>query len=654
LTRNLNNNTPYYVINYDDNTEDTSSVTSGIVNKKIEIFRGIKDNEIKIEWKSLINSVKEIESIFKGIILDIEFAITKDSEIVIFQVRPLAANTKFISPDDDFIEEKLEKEIEQYLFKSKKNEESLILSDMAFWNPAELIGDRPDYLDYSLFNYLIMKDSWNKGICKIGYTKIDDNLLYQVLNKPYVNVNYSFLSLLPEALSIDIKNKLVKHYINKLKANPSLHDKVEFEIVDNCFTLDTPNRIKNLPETSFTSKEKSQIINSLKSLTETIVNNYKCDVKDTNASINLLSKQYDAIKLNPSKQISTIKQLIENCREYGVIPFCTIARMAFISKSILHSIMQKGYIKENEYNELLNSINTIASDFDLDYKKYSKGAISLNEFINKYGHLRPGTYNIKSLPYSYIYKEQKNKNTETSIETKIKYKNSIELKNKIDNAFKDYELNISSQQFLDFLIDSIKLREYYKFIYTKNISTALELIAEIGTKQHLVREDLAFLDYSNIVNHTSTCSEYEYFKLWEQLIKFRKSDNLINNQISLPSLIFDYKDLLNISYYNSKPNFITDINIKGDVILLDNNAHKKNIKGKIVLLEKADPGFDWIFTKNIKGLITKYGGVASHMSIRCAEFNIPAAIGCGELYHTLISAKNINLNCKEKTIIINE
>ena len=51
---------------------------------------------------------------------------------------------------------------------------------------------------------------------------------------------------------------------------------------------------------------------------------------------------------------------------------------------------------------------------------------------------------------------------------------------------------------------------------------------------------------------------------------------------------------------------------------------------KIVIIEGADPGFDWIFSQKIAGLITKYGGANSHMAIRCAEFSIPAAIGCGE------------------------
>ena len=55
------------------------------------------------------------------------------------------------------------------------------------------------------------------------------------------------------------------------------------------------------------------------------------------------------------------------------------------------------------------------------------------------------------------------------------------------------------------------------------------------------------------------------------------------------------------------------------------------------------------------GLITKYGGVASHMAIRCAELGLPAAIGCGEIwYNKLKNSHKINLNCKDKDILIIE
>ena len=75
-----------------------------------------------------------------------------------------------------------------------------------------------------------------------------------------------------------------------------------------------------------------------------------------------------------------------------------------------------------------------------------------------------------------------------------------------------------------------------------------------------------------------------------------------------------------------------------------------NLKGKIVLLENGDPGYDWIFTRSPAGLITKYGGVASHMSIRCAEFGLPAAIGCGSLFDSIKDSSTILLDCEKNKI----
>ena len=43
----------------------------------------------------------ELESLLNKMILDIEFAVTSDDEVVIFQVRPLAANYKFQVKQND-------------------------------------------------------------------------------------------------------------------------------------------------------------------------------------------------------------------------------------------------------------------------------------------------------------------------------------------------------------------------------------------------------------------------------------------------------------------------------------------------------------------------------------------------------------------------
>jgi len=76
-----------------------------------------------------------------------------------------------------------------------------------------------------------------------------------------------------------------------------------------------------------------------------------------------------------------------------------------------------------------------------------------------------------------------------------------------------------------------------------------------------------------------------------------------------------------------------------------------NLSNKIILIENADPGYDWLFNKGISGIITKYGGANSHMAIRSAEIGIPSAIGVGEiLFDKLKSYKMIELDCLNKIL----
>ena len=67
-----------------------------------------------------------------------------------------------------------------------------------------------------------------------------------------------------------------------------------------------------------------------------------------------------------------------------------------------------------------------------------------------------------------------------------------------------------------------------------------------------------------------------------------------------------------------------------------------------IVVEENENG---IFSQNIKGLITKYGGVNSHMSIRCEELNLPAVIGVGEEnYEKIKNCTKVVLNCKNEQV----
>ena len=60
-------------------------------------------------------------------------------------------------------------------------------------------------------------------------------------------------------------------------------------------------------------------------------------------------------------------------------------------------------------------------------------------------------------------------------------------------------------------------------------------------------------------------------------------------------------------------NYITSKRVEGKIVDLRKIKNFNLLENKIILLENADPGYDFIFSKKIKGLITCFGGANSHM-----------------------------------------
>ena len=122
--------------------------------------------------------------------------------------------------------------------------------------------------------------------------------------------------------------------------------------------------------------------------------------------------------------------------------------------------------------------------------------------------------------------------------------------------------------------------------------------------------------------------------------------------IKLPSVIIEPSDIYSFSIEQEQANFITQSKIKAEVIVED-KTQKSSLEGKIVCVPSADPGFDYLFSHNISGLITCYGGANSHMAIRCAELGIPAVIGCGEaLFQDYSKAKYLEIDAGNKTVSV--
>ena len=663
LTKTPDIGSPYYVINYEEG-ESTIGVTKGTINNIVKIYQKIQAFNIPKKWKRLIASIKEIEDILQFEELDIEFGITDNKDVVIFQVRPIT----FI-PQTDIA--KLAKPIESKILKnknifSKLNQRKHILgnrtifSDMSDWNPAEIIGNNPNLLDYSLYDYLIMNKIWHNARTILGYQNVNPSpLMVKFGNKPYVDTRASFNSLIPEKLGKKLSSKLVNYYLDTLSKNPHLYDKVEFEILFTCYDFNLDSKLSELEKHGFTKNEIKKIKNVLLDLTNNIISDFPKILKDSQYSMQKLARNRTEIisnlknkNITQSRYLENIEKLLVDCKKFGTLPFSIMARIGFIGSILLKSIQKDGYLPSYFENMLLNSLSTPISDIRNDVIALNDKKITKIQFLKKYGHLRPGTYDITALRYD----DSKNNFFEDIQFPKLKSKHKFDFDNTLlSNLLTSHFLNFENIDFFSFVRDGLIYREKLKFEFTKNLSEALELIAKVGQTLGFTREEVSNLDIRTILK-SKNLSKSQTRNIWREKIFQQQKEKLVNDCLSLPPIIFSEKDFDIIQYFISKPNYITDKKITGNIINFEN--FKGNIgsqRGKILLLQNADPGYDWIFTKKLGGLITKYGGVASHMSIRCSETGLPAVIGCGEvIFEKLKLASKVLLDCKNKEILILE
>ena len=647
FTRTPDNGSPYYVINYEDG-EKTNSITSGMIGNTIKIFRDISEKRIPKKWKKLIIAVKEIERLSKNDKLDIEFAIT-NKEIVIFQVRPLTMIK-------NFLEAKFSSKVNAEIKKNQKKMgkyKKIIFSNMTDWNPAEIIGDTPNRLDYSIYDFLIMKNSWSDGREVLGYYNPRCGLMKKFSGRAYVNVKASFESLLPLKLSKKLRDKLVKFFMYKLEKEPHLHDKVEFEILFTCYDFSLRNRMNELLDHGFTRKELKQISDILLTFTNELISITPKIQRDTKKSLKILEKnrkKYQKSADDYKIKLSIAENLLKKCRKFGAIQFSAVARLAFVARILLYGLVNVSNINKNDIERFMNSMSTPVTEFQNDLYQLKINKLKKENFLKKYGHLRPGTYDITINRYDKtprFFDDLRILDTKKPIKRKLHNLEVKEILTKNGLIFQNIE-------FFSFVKETITLREESKFEFTRTLSDIIELIADAGKELGVSRSELSMLTLNDIFKF-KTMKKAELKKFWKKQIKKYQMQREIEQYMHLPSILFSNNDFSIIQDYIAEPNFITNKKLISDTIFLKDLNNLKMIKNKIVMIDNADPGFDWIFTRDPSGLVTKYGGMASHMAIRCAELGLPAAIGCGEtLFEKLKGSRKISMDCKKGDILILE
>jgi hypothetical protein len=640
-----NTGSPYRVINYSigpDTTLITSGKVSGKVWQSVPKFQGPPPGDIAL----ILPCMDELLSIFNEVPLDFEFAITSNSavkQLYLLQVRPLKIKNKRVLEKDLVC--KISNIAEKVKISQKPNPflvgDSTIFGIMPDWNPAEIIGIRPKPLALSLYRELITDSIWAYQRHNYGYRNLRSfPLMVNFYGLPYIDVRVSFNSFIPEDIPNKLANKLCNYYLNKLARNPELHDKVEFEVVFSSFHFDLDNSLSELAKNEFSADEISIIKTSLIKLTNNILNN-KNKLWELDAmKISHLKKRRLEIENSNLTDVEKIYWYLEDTKRYGTLPFAGLARVAFISIQMLKSLISTEILSQDEYDLYLSSLPSISKNFLVDKKQ-----LSMSQFLENYGHLRPGTYDINSLRYDEDPALYLSNNSFSQINySDFEFRDFQ--KDKISSLILNSGLDTNPEQLIHFIGNSITLREISKFEFTKNLSEALSCIKNFGKKLGFNSEEMAYCNYATIKEMCFSTSPDK--QLISQSINYGKELFDSSLCLSLPPLITSAEDLFGYEFPESSPNFITQKKISAFV---QSNIYSGDLNQKIVCIPNADPGFDWLFSHDIAGLITEFGGANSHMAIRASELGLPAVIGSGKiLFGIWTKSQKLDIDCSNKKV----
>ncbi len=665
MTHVLSDGAPYYVINYDDESGSTDSITAGRGGTKtVYIYRDAQESNFDSQrLLSFVQLAKRIEIICNRNDLDIEFCQSQDGRLHVLQVRPICSQHQWIQAADkrvqnniDFLVDFVEKRTKPW---PELHGNTTILGVMPDWNPAEILGVTPRPLASSLYRKLITRNVWRKAREYMGYKTIPpEDLMIMLAGRPYIDVRISFNSFLPEGLDAVTGEALVCAWLAYLDKKPWLHDKIEFDIaqttLDFCFHEHLNERYPNL----LNSKREEHFKKCLQTLTNKCLN--MGDDGSVAWSFNAISKlrnrqeNQGQIPFDSMESHTLVPQIIllcEDCKNFGTLPFSILARHAFIAEALLRTAVEREAISQERLDAFRKSLQTVAGEMSHDFLRVSQNSMEQDDFLLKYGHLRPSSYDILSSRYA----DKNNFFSENAAflpEACFDFTFTHSEQKNISKLMHEAGLVGDASSLEHYARKVIPGREWAKFVFTKNLSNILELIAHWGNRLELDRETLSFLD----IRHILEWSSHALLQLPRTYFNHRAKEgrNLfdLSRSLKLGYLIRSSRDIYIVPQHRSTPNFIGNGKVEARVVLLHAYSDcSLEIANCLVCIENADPGFDWIFTRNIAGLITKFGGTNSHMAIRSAEYGLPAAIGVGEiLFEKISQAQYALLNAGTHTL----
>lgn len=662
MSRDLDTLAPYYVLNYDDATGSTDSVTSGrAVDLKTYVrFRDAEQSYPSDDLRSVFAAARELEALL-GDRFEMEFAVCADGSVRLFQARPLTVSPPHPPPDSPTVRDwltKIAKKVEKLALPHPHlHGTRTVFGVMPDWNPAEIIGLRPRALALTLYKEVITDAVWAYMRHNYGYRDLRSfPLMVSFLGVPYVDVRVSFNSFIPKGLREPLSAKLADYYVDRLIAAPQSHDKVEFEIVFSCYYPGIRRDVARLEAHGFSGTEIGELLAALRDLTNRIIHPSRGFWRDDLAKIEELRSRHRQVRESSMSSVSKFYWLIEDCKRYGTLPFSGLARAGFIAVQFLQGLVRIGVLSPQEMQAFLASLDTVTRQMNRDVARLAHGELDRTRFLETWGHLRPGTYDLLSPRYDENFERYFGDLTGLALDGEASPAEPFRLREpqrrEIAAELQAHGIDVSIDDLLAFLRAGIEGREYAKLVFTRSISDGLVQLEKLGRQCRLTREDLSHLNVRKVLELYSTLDALDLRDVLLRDIEANRQAYDLTRVVRMPELILSPADVFHFHIRPTHPNFVTLKRVSAPVIE-EGQFDVQPIRGKAVCIRSADPGYDWIFSKGIAALVTQFGGANSHMAIRAAEQGVPAVIGCGESNFSQWSQAGwLEIDCANRRVVV--
>ncbi len=543
----------------------------------------------------LMESIDSIEKHFGGKPLDIEFA-SKNGEVYILQARPLVTRTPATAQTRRAVQDAVHA-ITPQIAEIAQND---MLGDMTDINPRELLGQSPHPANVALFRMMFADAVVEDARAEMGYAPLHAGLLREVGGKPYVSVRAAAYSMRPQGISAATYDKMIAVYLDVLKADPGLQDKVEFAVfVTNAGQLPA---FFAQHEDRFSAHERAEITAAFDAVQLRLEQQAKayCAGHDT-----VLTAYRSALAGLPE---NVEEQEIASLLQQGTRLFVRTARLAFYKKALCDAIFG-----EDTVQSMLVSLGTPSEQLQRDLLKYARGQLGESELAQRYGHLRAGQMDMFAPSYA-----------------------------------ADISKNLDLPRYRAMTQAEISAAETAMSDKRANLERALAALSP-AQRQHM-NELRVLIAAREQVKH-------EFMRAYDLLAARQKVRHAASSQVTapvlLPAVLTHESDLACLEVSNNKGTYFGKGRIEAaPVLVTDDNLQslkRSDVEGRILIMDHADPGYDFLLMFNPAAIITRIGGPASHIAIRVNEHGIPACIGCGIDPATVDLAKSYVLDCDAKT-----